>query len=213
MKNKNTNTELNIDYKDVNPIYIRDPVAEALTVLDKNEPFIITYSDVVKAAGHSCPTASGAFRITQLGLDKLYPSEYPVRGKIKVLAYGSMEDESYGVMSRIISYITGASGKEGFSGLKGGYGNRKDYLEFREIETDGITFAFKRTDTNDTVEVTYNISQIPPSGSSTKYLSKILDGNETIKEREAFSKEWHNRVQTILKKNNFFTIKDIEKEF
>ena len=52
---------------DAEPIRIRDPVAEALGVLEDGDPFVITYEDVVKAAGHSCPTASGAFRIAQLG--------------------------------------------------------------------------------------------------------------------------------------------------
>ena len=68
-------TNWHIDYENVEPIHIRDPVAEALTVLDPGEPFVIDYADVVKAAGHSCPTASGAYRIVDLGLDALYPGE------------------------------------------------------------------------------------------------------------------------------------------
>ncbi|MFB6201384.1 MAG: hypothetical protein ABEI98_05175, partial [Halorhabdus sp.] len=54
---------------DVEPIRIRDPVAEALTVVEPGEPFVVTYEDVVMTAGHSCPTASGAYRIAQVGLD------------------------------------------------------------------------------------------------------------------------------------------------
>lgn len=74
-------TNRNVDYEDSEPTRIRDPVAEALTVLDAGEPFVISYADVVKGAGHSCPTASGAYRIVQLGLEALYPDEeLPVRG-------------------------------------------------------------------------------------------------------------------------------------
>ena len=80
-------TNWNVEYESVEPIRIRDPVAEALTVLEPGEPFAISYADVVKEAGHSCPTASGAFRISQLGLAELYPDpdEYPVRGDVEVL--------------------------------------------------------------------------------------------------------------------------------
>lgn len=104
------------------PIRVRDPVAEALTVLEPGEPFVIGYADVVKEAGHSCPTASGAFRIAQLGLAELYldPNEYPVRGDVEVTAGGPKSDSTYGVMSWIVSYVTGAAKEDGFGGLAGG---------------------------------------------------------------------------------------------
>jgi|GEM_PF-3207683 len=57
-------TSLAVEY-DIEPIEIRDPVAEALAVLEPGEPFVVTYEDVVKTAGHSCPTAAGAYRIVR----------------------------------------------------------------------------------------------------------------------------------------------------
>jgi len=109
-------TNWQVDY-DVAPIEIRDPVAEALGVLEPGDPFVITYRDAVKEAGHSCPTASGAYRIVQLGLDALYADEHPVRSEIEVQAAGPRDDAAYGVMSRIISFVTGATEDDGFGGL------------------------------------------------------------------------------------------------
>ncbi len=66
-------TDWNVDY-DIDPIRLRDPAAEALAVLEPGDPIVITYADVVKAAGHSCPTAAGAYRIAKAGLEASTPA-------------------------------------------------------------------------------------------------------------------------------------------
>ena len=47
------------------------------------EDGIIEYSylDVVKSAGHSCPTVLGAYLMTLKGLEALYKDEIPKRGR------------------------------------------------------------------------------------------------------------------------------------
>jgi|GEM_PF-1358125 hypothetical protein len=160
-----TGTNWQVDY-DVDPIEIRDPVAEALGVLEPGEPFVITYTDAVKEAGHSCPTASGAYRIAQLGLHALYSDGYPVRSEIEVRAAGPRDDTAYGVMSRIISYVTGATEDDGFRGLTGDYGGRRDLLRFDAFDPDtpDPTFRFRRTDADETIEATYHVSDVPDGG-------------------------------------------------
>lgn len=202
-----------VHYDDADPIEIRDPVAEALAVLEPGEPFVITYADAVKAAGHSCPTAAGAFRIAQVGLDALYPDAFPVRGDVEVLAGGPKDDATYGVMSRLISYITGASEVDGFGGLAGGHGGRKNMLSFADFGTDEPTFAFRRTDTGDIVEVTYHVGNVPDAGMATQYLPRLIDGEATAEEREAFRKAWHDRVRTVLTDNNLLTVWETDREF
>lgn len=202
-----------VNYDDATPIKIRDPVADALAVLEPGEPFVITYADAVKAAGHSCPTAAGAFRIAQVGLNALYPDDYPVRGDVKALAGGPKDDATYGVMSRLISYITGASEVDGFGGLAGGHGGRKNLLSFADFGTGEPTFAFRRTDTGDTVEVTYHVGNVPDAGTATQYLPRLIDGEATAEEREAFRKAWHNRVRTVLTDDTLFTVLESDKEF
>ncbi|MFC7139974.1 hypothetical protein ACFQMA_09025 [Halosimplex aquaticum] len=203
-------TDWQIDY-DADPIEIRDPVAEAIGVLAPGAPFVVTYRDAVKEAGHSCPTASGAYRITQLGLDALYPDDYPVRSEIEVQAAGSRDDATYGVMSRIISYVTGATGDDGFSGLAGGYGGRQGLLHFDGFDaaTPDPTFRFRRTDTDETVEVTYHVSDVPDGGPALGNLQAILDGSASDKQREAFAEDWHRRVQAVLSDDSLFTVETV----
>ncbi|MFB6189779.1 MAG: hypothetical protein ABEI57_07825 [Halapricum sp.] len=198
-----------IEY-DVEPIRIRDPVAEALAVLDPGEPFVIHYRDVVTTAGHSCPTAAGAFRITQVGLDALYPDTLPVRSEIEVRAGGPKDDAAYGVMARLVSEITGAAGADGFGGLAGGYGGRDDLLGYGEFGTGGVQFGFRRTDTDDAVLVTYHVADVPDLGPAGQYLPRLVDGRATEEEREAFAKGWHGRVQAVLDTEDLFSVERVE---
>lgn len=201
-------TNWQVEYHDAEPIRIRDPVAEALGVLERGDPFVINYRDVVTEAGHSCPTAAGAYRIAQLGLDALYPDELPVRSHIEVVAGGAKTDMTYGVMSRIVSFITGAAEADGFGGLAGGHGGRQHLLRFDDLEGagDGVTFRFERTDTADAVEVTYHVADVPDAGAATRYLPKLVAGTATDEEREAFAAAWHDRVRTVLTDDDLFTV-------
>lgn len=199
-----------VDY-DVDPIEIRDPVAEALGVLEPGDPFVITYRDAVKAAGHSCPTASGAFRIAQLGLDAMYPDGYPFRSEIEVQAAGPRDDAAYGVMGRIVSYVTGATDDDGFGGLAGGYGGRRDLLRFDAFdpETADPTFRFRRTDTDETVAVSYHVGDVPDGGPAIGNLQVILDGSANDQQRETFADAWHRRVQVVLEDDSLFTVEPV----
>ncbi|WP_246989283.1 hypothetical protein [Halorientalis marina] len=205
-----TGTNWQVDYE-VDQIEIRDPVAEALGVLEPGDPFVITYTDAVKEAGHSCPTASGAYRIAQFGLDTLYPDSYPVRSEIEVQAPRSRDDATYGVMSRIISYVTGATEDDGFRGLAGGYGGRSDLLHFDAFDPDTAepTFRFRRTDTDETVQVTYHVSEVPDGGPAIGNLQQILDGTASDQQREAFADAWHRRVQVVLSDDTLFTVESV----
>jgi len=205
-----TGTELAVDY-DADPIEIRDPAAEALGVLDPGDPFVVTYADAVKAAGHSCPTASGAYRIAQLGLDALYPDDYPVRSEVEVQAAGPRDDATYGVTSRVVSYVTGAAGDDGFGGLAGGHGGRRGLLVFDAFDPDTPepTFRFRRTDTDETVEVTYHVGDVPDGGPAVGNLQQILDGTATDSQRAAFADAWHRRVQVVLSDDSLFTVEAV----
>lgn len=205
-----TDSNWAVEY-DVEPIRIRDPVAEALAVLEPGDPFVVTYHDVVKAAGHSCPTASGAYRITQLGLDALYPDDLPVRSEIEVLAAGPRDDATYGVMGRLISNVTGAAQEDGFGGLAGGLGNRQNMLTFDAFDPDSAdpTFRFRRTDTDKTVEVTYHVGDVPDGGPALGNLQQIIDGTASEQDRELFAEAWHGRVRAVLSDELLFTVTSV----
>ncbi|SDR08487.1 hypothetical protein [Natronobacterium texcoconense] len=200
-------TNWTVDY-DVEPIRLRDPAAEALAVLEPGDPIVVTYEDVVKAAGHSCPTTAGAYRIAKDGLEALYPDadELPVRGDVAVLAGGPRDDSAYGVTARLISYVTGAAGEDGFGGLAGGHGDRQHTLRYGAIGTDGISFEFTRTDTDETVRVTYDVAAIPDGGPAIGNLPKLIDGTATDEERAAFADDWHGRVGEILEGERYVSV-------
>jgi len=63
---------------------------------------------------------------------------------LKVLAAGPRDDATYGVMARLISYVTGPAQEDGFGGLAGGYGDRQNMLTF-DADSPDPTFRFRRT--------------------------------------------------------------------
>jgi hypothetical protein len=206
-----TKTNWAVSY-DVDSIRIRDPVAEALAVLEPGDPFVVGYEDVVTVAGHSCPTAAGAYRIAQLGLEALYPDSLPVRSEIEVLAAGPREDPGYGITGRLLSVVTGAAGVGGFGGLAGGFGGRQGLLSFDAFETDAVgpTFRLRRTDTDETVEVTYHAGDVPDGGPAIGNLGDLAEGTATADQRAAFAEAWHGRVRAVLEDDGLFSVASLE---
>jgi len=203
-------TDWAVEY-DVAPIEIRDPVAEALGVLEPGDPFVLTYADVLKAAGHSCPTASGAYRIAQLGLAALYPDDLPVRSEIEVHLGGPPDDAAYGVMGRLLSYVTGAAGADGFGGLAGGFGGRRDLLGYDAFVPASAdpTVRLRRIDADETVEVTYHVSDVPDGGPAMGHLRGILEGTASDAERRVFAEAWHGRVRSVLADDGWFAVESL----
>jgi len=105
-------------FKQVPVIETYDPLAELLGTF-KDGKIDFMYIQLVKAAGHSCPTVAGAYAMSYHALKVLYPDSLPVRGEIKVEFKESLEDGVAGVIANVIANITGATSKSGFKGLGG----------------------------------------------------------------------------------------------
>jgi len=133
-------------YDDVEPIKLREPLAEFLGVINEGEEVVFTYTDAVKLAGHSCPAVSGAYKLTQKALKALYGNEIPVRGEISVRVLGSVDNGANGPISQVISLITGAAPQTGFAGLGQRFA-RKDKLIFDEKNEEPNAFTFTRDNT------------------------------------------------------------------
>ena len=71
-------------FADARKITLYDPLAEFLGAAAQG---LIEYSygDVVKLAGHSCPTVAGAYLMTLKGLGALYGNDTPERGAIRAM--------------------------------------------------------------------------------------------------------------------------------
>lgn len=184
------------------PIRIRDPLAEVLGMVPENEPLVVTFADVASAAGHACPAVAGAYRSTQLALERLYPDDHPVRSDVEVIVGGDSDDPGIGPMANVIRHITGAADETGFAGF-GGYGSRENLLSFGDVDAPGRAFRYKRTDTGAGVVVSFNpstagVDSEGGDGPPIEILSKIVSSDADDEESAAFRDQWHSRVQRIL---------------
>jgi len=141
-------------FDEIEKIILQDDLAKTLgTFEDGIVEF--SYLDVVKSAGHSCPTLSGAYLCTLVGLKALYPNSLPKRGEIKVELPNDITDGVTGVIGTVIANITGATTNYGFKGLNGRFARTN--LMFYNSPIKG-NVRFTRTDTKESVEVIYNPS-------------------------------------------------------
>lgn len=181
-------------FNDVTPIIMRDPLAEVLGAVDKG---IIeyTYTDVVKLAGHACPTVAGAYLMVEKGLNALYGDDTPIRGEIKVFVKGTLGEGVVGVISNVASMITGATTIGGFHGL-GGHFDRRDLLFFvADMQADMV---LERIDTGARAELSYDPSFVAADERMGELLVRIASGSADSDDRELFGTLWQDRVRRIL---------------
>ena len=175
-------------------IRVHDPLSALLgTFAAGNVTF--SYLDVVKAAGHSCPTVAGAYLMALRGLEALYPETLPVRGNIRVLIKEALEAGSAGVTGSVLSQITGAAEAGGFKGMNGRFA-RRDLLEYgAAIEAD---LRLVRLDDGRAVDCYYTPQSVPPAAELQPLMLKIGSGDATMQQLMAFGRLWQERVREIL---------------
>ncbi|MGZ8546340.1 MAG: hypothetical protein ACXW33_00435 [Sulfuricurvum sp.] len=181
-------------FNDVTPIVMRDPLAAVLGAADGGI-LHYTYADVVKLAGHSCPTVSGAYLMVQRALKELYGDETPVRGEIKVFMRGTLGDGVVGVIANVASMITGATDISGFHGLGGKFDRRGLLFYAADIKGE---MALERVDTGVRATLSYDPSFILPSPKMGEVLPLILSGRADENSRQLFATLWQDRVKRIL---------------
>ncbi len=172
---------------------MKEPLSKILGL--KSSMLTYSYFDCVKLAGHSCPTVAGAYLLTLCSLKNLYKKEIPVRGDIEVKIRDSKSVGTTGVVSNVISYITGAKEEDGFKGLGGNYA-RNDKLSFdNDIDAE---VELVRNDSGDSVRANYNLSKISLPPLDTSIFKKITQQEANESEIELFGSQWQERVRSIL---------------
>lgn len=181
-------------FNDITPIIMHDPLAEVLGTA-RGGMIGYSYTDVVKLAGHACPTVSGAYLMLQKGLDALYGQETPMRGGIKVFVKGNLGEGVVGVIANVASMITGATTIGGFHGLAGHF-DRRDLLFYAgEIQADMV---LERVDTGARVEVSYDPSFVSSDERMGELLMRLASGDADSEDKELFASLWQDRVKRIL---------------
>lgn len=178
----------------VEPIVLQDPLSACLGAFEKGV-IQIDYLDVVKLAGHSCPTVAGAFLMAQKGLKALYGEALPVRGEVIVEMQQSIGEGVCGVIANVLSFITGATDKGGFHGLAGQF-DRRNLLSFENDIPTPVRLI--RRDTGQAVSILYDASGVPTDPLMSPLFSKVLSGQATPEQASQFAKLWQDRVQAIL---------------
>lgn len=160
-----------------------------------------TYLDIVKSAGHSCPTVLGAYLMTLEGLKALYKNKLAKRGEILVEFAQNENVGVAGVIASVMSNITGATVNQGFKGLAGKFDRRHLMLFDAPISSN---VKFTRKDCNESVEVSYDPSSIPADPRMSVLMQLCLQENATPEQHKEFGMLWQYRVETISK-----NIKDV----
>ena len=191
-------------------IELKEPLAEALGAFagtgkgtGDSGTFSYTFADVVKMAGHACPTMAGSYLCCQAALRALYPQATPVRGEIAVTVFGDPDEGTYGVMSQAFTLLTGAAPATGFKGL-GPLFKRKDLLAFSREKPDpqSMCFEFRRVDTGKAVLVKFSPRQIPFPAEKAKRMGELMEkvtwDAARSEERTEFQALWMEKVRAML---------------
>lgn len=181
-------------FDQIEPLVLRDPLAELLGAFSDGV-MQIHYLDVVRLAGHSCPTVAGAFLMARKGMKALYGDAIPVRGEIAVEMQQSIGEGVTGVIANVLSFITGATDQGGFHGLAGQF-DRRHLLSFDTANPTPVTLI--RRDTGQRASLVYDASFIPADPLMGTLFPKLLAGRASADEAKQFGALWQGRVEAIL---------------
>ncbi|MBU1664885.1 MAG: hypothetical protein KKG92_05735 [Gammaproteobacteria bacterium] len=181
-------------FAQIPPLTLRDGLAEVLGAAAAGV-IEYRYEDVVRLAGHSCPTVAGAWLMARHGLAALYPEGLPERGGISVELRAAQDAGTTGVVGAVLGLITGAAGEGGFKGLGARFGRRDLLLFGAEIAAE---VRFTRLDNGASVSLEYHPEAVPPAAGMQSLMPRVVSGQADAFERAEFARLWQERVQRIL---------------
>jgi hypothetical protein len=183
-------------FNDVATVSLREPLAVFLGA-STNGLITYNYADVVKLAGHSCPTVAGAYLMVIKGLAYLYGDELPERGGIEVHMRDGREAGTTGVIAAVATLLTGAASETGFAGIgENQRFGRRNLLQF-DADIDGL-LALRRRDTGRGVILDLNAARVPPNPEMRTLFPKAAAGQANESEQKRFATLWQERVARML---------------
>lgn len=182
-------------FSQVPRIQLRDPLSEFLGAADDGV-MEYGYADAVRLAGHSCPTVAGSYLMARAALHALYGEELPERGAIEVSMSGAEDEGTTGVIAQVFTLLTGAAANNGFHGI-GGRFVRNGLLRYGSGNHACIA-SFKRVDNGEKVDVSMDLSSIPPAPNMRLLMGQAMAPDATAEIRKAFGQVWQDRVRRLL---------------
>ncbi|MEB2343930.1 MAG: hypothetical protein OZ948_04255 [Deltaproteobacteria bacterium] len=155
------------------------------------------YADVVRMAGHSCPTVASAFLMTRAALGRLYGGGAPERGGIRVELREARDAGVTGVVAAVCTFVTGATGDSGFPGIGGRFGRRERLFFGRPLAFGELRFS--RVDGAGTpVEVAAHLERVGGDPRTSQLMGRCLRGEASGEEASTFQALWQDRVRRLL---------------
>lgn len=154
------------------------------------------YADVVRLAGHSCPTVAGAWLMACAALRALYPDSVAERGGIEVTMHAAEDEGTTGVIAQVFTLLTGAAANNGFHGI-GGRFRRRGLLHYAPGQRSSIA-AFRRRDSGAQVEVWFDMSSMPAMPGMRGCMARALAADADATDRASFAAMWSERVKRLL---------------
>lgn len=156
-----------------------------------------TYADVVRLAGHYCPTVAGAYLMTLHGLRALHGDDLPERGNIEVFMRDAPDSGTTGVIATVLQLLTGAAAETGFHGIgPGGRFARRGLLSFGQPMIG--TLALRRRDSGAAVQVEMDAAVVPWPDEMRALMPRVLTGRATPADERRFGELWQDRVRRML---------------
>jgi len=192
--NTNTQAVFPAFFDEAAVLRLQDPLADFLGAA-QDGLLEYRYVDVVRLAGHSCPTVASAFLMTRAALRALYGDELPRRGELRVELREAAGQGVTGVIGNVAGYLTGAAGEGGFHGIAGRF-QRQGLLAYAVPLATQMRFT--RLDTGDSVGVSADLARVPADPRIPELMGCCLRGQASDEEREAFRAAWQDRVRRLL---------------
>ena len=181
-------------FNEIPSLRMRDPLAQLLGAAPDGV-IEYRYDDVVRLAGHSCPTVAGAWLSARAGLRALYGDELPERGGISVSMPDAEDAGVTGVIAQVMTLITGAAGANGFKGLGGQYA-RCHLLHFSEAQVRGV--RLRRNDNQAAVDVELDTRPVPADPMQQQLIRLVVQDLADAAQRVEFGNVWQDRVRRLL---------------
>lgn len=181
---------------EVPTLTVRDPLAQFLGAAQQGV-IEYRYADVLRLAGHSCPTVASAYLMTLHGLRALYGSEMPVRGEIAAFMRDPRDSGVTGVIASVVQLLTGAAPETGFQGIGSAHRFARYNLLAFGSPMQGV-LGLQRKDSGHAVQVQFNGAVVPWTDEMKTLMPKAVAGQASAAELERFGVLWQERVRKVL---------------
>lgn len=176
------NPKISIDDLKNHRIAVREPFAEFLQGGPEEKAFDLSLLDVVRFAGHACPSMVGAFLVSQRAIKELFPDTgVCVRGEVRIDIPTSADQGATGPIANVFGLIFGAWGITGFGGLNGQFA-RRGLLRFGASSVLPGTYRFHNDRTGAGVDISYDPTAAP------------FEADPSM----PFQEQWRHRIKAIL---------------